>query len=90
MSCKATDGNTKLVGLTSFGPDNCDGSDPGVYTKVSAFLDWISNKMIMIPEKKDDPVDTKDEQNKKNKKNKKKRKNKKNKHNKKGKKNKRN
>lgn len=38
MTCKASDGTIKLVGLTSFGPDECDGIDPGVYTKLSFFL----------------------------------------------------
>ncbi|XP_071122994.1 chymotrypsinogen A-like [Mytilus edulis] len=52
--CKTNDGINKLVGLTSFGPDECDGIfGPGVYTKVSFFLNWIKNKMNMNLERKD-------------------------------------
>eukprot|EP01025_Chloroclados_australasicus_P064502 TRINITY_DN8628_c0_g3_i2.p1 TRINITY_DN8628_c0_g3~~TRINITY_DN8628_c0_g3_i2.p1 ORF type:complete len:335 (-),score=36.62 TRINITY_DN8628_c0_g3_i2:632-1636(-) len=40
-----------LVGLTSFGPDViCGGSLylPGVYTKVSSFVDWIDNSLKIL------------------------------------------
>eukprot|EP01026_Neomeris_dumetosa_P054098 TRINITY_DN4850_c0_g1_i1.p2 TRINITY_DN4850_c0_g1~~TRINITY_DN4850_c0_g1_i1.p2 ORF type:complete len:240 (+),score=37.58 TRINITY_DN4850_c0_g1_i1:77-721(+) len=40
-----------IVGITSWGPNKeCDGSSnsPGVYTKVSAFLDWIQVQMDSI------------------------------------------
>lgn len=30
-----------IVGVTSFGPTNCDGSKPGVYTNLGFFKDWI-------------------------------------------------
>ena len=30
-----------LTGLVSFGTNECDSSLPGVYTRVSFFLDWI-------------------------------------------------
>ncbi|GMH36824.1 hypothetical protein BSKO_04697 [Bryopsis sp. KO-2023] len=40
-----------LVGLVSFGPDDCGGSEesrfkPGVYTRVSSFRQWIDEKMV--------------------------------------------
>ena len=32
-----------VIGITSFGNKNCDSSSPGVYTRVSSYLDWIGN-----------------------------------------------
>ena len=35
-----------LIGVTSFGATNCgQGATPGVYTKVSEYLDWILQNM---------------------------------------------
>ncbi|CAC5408714.1 KLKB1 [Mytilus coruscus] len=75
MVCEANDGINKLVGITSFGPDECDGSKPGGYTKVSFFLDWIKNKMKMNIERKYCKKYRKYQKNKKNRKYKKNKKN---------------
>jgi secreted trypsin-like serine protease len=32
-----------VIGITSFGNKACDSSSPGVYTRVSSYLDWIAN-----------------------------------------------
>jgi len=32
-----------LVGIISFGTIQCDGRLPGVYTKVSSYVDWIQD-----------------------------------------------
>lgn len=42
-----TFGNWKsLVGVTSFGPNACNREKlPGVYTRVSSFIDWIEEKV---------------------------------------------
>lgn len=66
----------KLVGVLSFGVRNCDGNRPSVYSRVSAYLDWIKEKM--------------NKRNKKNKKNKREKKRKNNKKEKKNNKNKKN
>lgn len=35
-----------LMGIVSYGHDECNGGDmPGVYTKVSSYLEWISGSM---------------------------------------------
>jgi len=35
-----------LVGVTSFGQKNCGGADfPGVYSRVTSFLEWIADNM---------------------------------------------
>lgn len=35
-----------LAGVVSFGPQNCGSTGvPGVYTRVSNFLEWISDTM---------------------------------------------
>jgi len=37
-----------LLGLVSFGPRTCGVSNfPGVYTRVSAYMDWIMDNMEM-------------------------------------------
>ncbi|XP_071149022.1 chymotrypsinogen A-like [Mytilus edulis] len=66
----------KLVGVLSFGVRNCDGNRPSVHARVSAYLDWIKEKM--------------NKRNKKNKKNKREKKRKNNKKEKKNNKNKKN
>ena len=35
------DGAMYLAGVVSFGSNACQGSIPGVYTRVSKFMDWI-------------------------------------------------
>ncbi|CAG2208847.1 unnamed protein product [Mytilus edulis] len=37
--------SNKLVGALSFGSTPCDGSRPSVHTRISAYLDWIKDKM---------------------------------------------
>ncbi|XP_071120559.1 chymotrypsinogen A-like [Mytilus edulis] len=49
-SCQADSGgpvvcSNKLVGALSFGSTPCDGRRPSVHTRISAFLDWIKDKM---------------------------------------------
>jgi transmembrane serine protease 3 len=31
----------EAIGITSFGVSACDSSLPGIYTRVTSFLDWI-------------------------------------------------
>ncbi|XP_032061786.1 chymotrypsin-like protease CTRL-1 [Aythya fuligula] len=38
-----THGHYKLVGIASWASDNCHPESPTVYTKVSAYRDWISS-----------------------------------------------
>ncbi|XP_035171335.1 ovochymase-1 isoform X2 [Oxyura jamaicensis] len=38
-----THGHYKLVGIASWASDNCHPESPAVYTKVSAYRDWISS-----------------------------------------------
>uniref|UniRef100_A0A8B9R2Q8 Uncharacterized protein n=1 Tax=Anas platyrhynchos TaxID=8839 RepID=A0A8B9R2Q8_ANAPL len=38
-----THGHYKLVGIASWASDNCNPESPTVYTKVSAYRDWISS-----------------------------------------------
>ncbi|GMH36821.1 hypothetical protein BSKO_04694 [Bryopsis sp. KO-2023] len=40
-----------MVGITSFGPPNCDSTLPDVFTKVSSFRKWIDKKMESSPSK---------------------------------------
>ncbi|XP_071120555.1 chymotrypsinogen A-like [Mytilus edulis] len=49
-SCRADSGgpvvcSNKLVGALSFGSNPCDGISPSVHTRISAFLDWIKDKI---------------------------------------------
>ncbi|XP_063399047.1 chymotrypsinogen A-like [Mytilus trossulus] len=37
--------SNKLVGTLSFGKDLCDGTLPSVHTRISAYLDWIKDKI---------------------------------------------
>ncbi|CAC5385713.1 KLKB1 [Mytilus coruscus] len=90
MVCQANDGTNHLVGLTSFGPEECNGFIPGAYTKLSFFLDWIKNKMYMNMEKDDCKKYRKYREKKDKKRNKKYRKYRKNKNTKRNKKNKTN
>ena len=39
------DGPWYQVGITSFGTSRCGVGDPGVYTKVTAYLPWIEKKL---------------------------------------------
>lgn len=35
-----------LAGIVSYGPKNCGTKDiPGVYTRVSKYIDWIQSKI---------------------------------------------
>jgi hypothetical protein len=38
-------GHIRIVGVTSFGTSNCDSSVPGVYTRLTKYLDWITDFM---------------------------------------------
>ncbi len=33
----------EVIGITSFGNKACDSSSPGVYTRVTSYLDWIGS-----------------------------------------------
>ena len=39
------DGPWYQVGITSFGTATCGVGDPGVYTKVAAYLPWIAKNL---------------------------------------------
>ena len=39
------DGPWYQVGITSFGTSRCGVGDPGVYTKVAAYLPWIEKNL---------------------------------------------
>ena len=39
------DGTWYQVGITSFGTATCGVGDPGVYTKVAAYLPWIAKNL---------------------------------------------
>lgn len=41
LICKI-DERYKLIGVVSWGSDNCDPESPTVYTRISAYRDWIS------------------------------------------------
>ncbi|XP_063399989.1 chymotrypsinogen A-like [Mytilus trossulus] len=59
----------KLVGVLSFGPTPCDGSIPSVHVTVSAYTDWIKEKLKN--ENKKNKKDKKSKNNKSNNKGKK-------------------
>jgi hypothetical protein len=47
-----TNGAPTLVGIISWGKKRCTGDgQPGVYTRVESFLDWISQAMKLDPKK---------------------------------------
>ena len=35
------DGRSTLIGIISYGTTQCDGRLPGVYTKVTSYVQWI-------------------------------------------------
>jgi len=44
LVCPNGSGAYDVVGVVSFGPSECDGSLPAVFTEVSAYSHWISKK----------------------------------------------
>ena len=54
-SCKGDSGGPLLlkgegteriqIGIVSYGPRNCGSGLPGVYTRVSAYIDWIQRNL---------------------------------------------
>ena len=46
MNYSAKDERFILIGMVSFGPRNCGVTNiPGVYTKVSSYIDWIEKHL---------------------------------------------
>ena len=41
MAVRTRAGSWYQTGIVSFGSKKCGNEQPGVYTKVSAYLDWI-------------------------------------------------
>ena len=37
-----------LLGIVSYGARECGNGSPGVYTRASSFLSWISNRMAAM------------------------------------------
>ena len=42
-----TEDQATVIGIVSFGTNKCDSSIPGVYARVSAYLDWIRKNTIL-------------------------------------------
>ena len=40
-------GRVTLIGIVSYGSATCQGGFPVVMTRVSAYLDWISNNSVL-------------------------------------------
>ena len=46
LSSELDDGKWAIIGIVSFGPDECAHREvPGVYTRVDQYLDWIESKI---------------------------------------------
>ena len=48
---------SEIIGVVSFGTNKCDSSVPGIYTRVSTYVDWI--KTIIVTDR--DKLNTKDD-----------------------------
>lgn len=40
-------GRNTLIGIVSYGSATCEGGMPVAMTRVSAYLDWISNNSVL-------------------------------------------
>ncbi|XP_071120549.1 chymotrypsinogen A-like [Mytilus edulis] len=69
LACKAADSTYILVGATSYGPEVCNGTLPGVYTRVSAYTDWIEKTKSKKGKGKNNTKGKKGKKDKKNNKN---------------------
>ncbi|XP_063399928.1 chymotrypsinogen A-like, partial [Mytilus trossulus] len=69
LACRTADSTYILVGLTSYGPKVCNGTLPGVYTRVSAYTDWIEKTKSKKGKGKKNTKGKKDKKNNKNNKN---------------------
>ena len=49
LACRSTtDGKWVLIGILSFGPQDCSSRDAySVYTRVSSYVNWINNKITI-------------------------------------------
>ncbi|VDI03987.1 Hypothetical predicted protein [Mytilus galloprovincialis] len=79
LACQAADLTYILVGATSYGPKVCNGTLPGVYTRVSAYIDWIEKTKSKKGKGKNNTKGKKGKKDQKNNKNNKNNNNKKNK-----------
>ena len=45
LTCEGSDGRWHLVGATSWGIGCAEAENPGVYARISQYVDWIQDTM---------------------------------------------